>query len=133
MFRFLFNFQRVFDAQSKNSYKILDQNDRCVSTKKKDLEEMLDRLNVQVENPVCIMDQENSKEFIKGNERDKYRFFKKATDLERVVTSIQESKSDLESMTAIFTSSYSKLRGVGEDAEKVRAAVKFLWHCVSLL
>jgi hypothetical protein len=125
MFRFLFNFQRVFDAQSKNSYKILDQNDRCVSTKKKDLEEMLDRLNVQVENPVCIMDQENSKEFIKGNERDKYRFFKKATDLERVVTSIQESQSDLERMSAIFTSSYGKLRGVGEDAEKVRAAVKF--------
>lgn len=80
---------------------------------------MLDRLNVQVENPVCIMDQENSKEFIKGNERDKYRFFKKATDLERVVTGIQESKSDLESMSAIFNASYSKLRGVAEDAEKV--------------
>jgi hypothetical protein len=111
--------QRTFDASGKNSYKLLDENDKCVSTKKKDLEEMLDRLNVQVENPVCIMDQENSKEFIKGNEKDKYRFFKKATDLERVVTGIQESKTDLESMKGTFDASYKKLRGVAEDAEKV--------------
>jgi len=45
-----------------------------ISNKKKDLELMLDKLNIQVDNPVCIMDQENSKEFIKGSDKDKYKY-----------------------------------------------------------
>ena len=40
--------QRTFDASGKNSYKLLGESGRVVSTKKKDLEAMLDRLNVQV-------------------------------------------------------------------------------------
>jgi hypothetical protein len=66
-------FKRIFD-HTKNSFKLYDEKMRCISTKRKDLDDMLDRLNVQVDNPVCIMDQENSKEFIKGSEKDKYRY-----------------------------------------------------------
>ncbi len=38
----------------------------------------------QVDNPVAVMDQENSKQFIKGSEREKYAFFKKATELKKI-------------------------------------------------
>jgi hypothetical protein len=64
--------QRVFDARS-NSYKLLAEDGRVVSRQKRDLDLILDKFNIQVDNPVCIMDQENSKEFIKGSEKDKYR------------------------------------------------------------
>jgi chromosome segregation ATPase len=40
--------------------------------------------NIQVENPVSILDQEESKKFLCGKPEDKYRFFMKATDLERM-------------------------------------------------
>lgn len=38
-------------------------------------------LSGQVDNPVAVMDQENSKKFLQGSETDKYRFFEKATEL----------------------------------------------------
>ncbi|CAN0514043.1 unnamed protein product, partial [Scytosiphon promiscuus] len=38
----------------------------------------------QVDNPCSLLDQENSKKFLQGSERDKYAFFMRATDLDRI-------------------------------------------------
>lgn len=43
-------------------------------------------VGVQVDNPCAVLDQENSKKFLQGSEKDKYAFFMKATDLDRVLT-----------------------------------------------
>ena len=40
--------------------------------------------NIQVENPVSVLDQEEAKKFLMGKDSDKYNFFMKATELERV-------------------------------------------------
>jgi DNA repair exonuclease SbcCD ATPase subunit len=40
--------------------------------------------NIQVENPVAVLDQEEAKKFLTGKAEDKYNFFMTATDLERV-------------------------------------------------
>jgi structural maintenance of chromosomes protein 6 len=37
-----------------------------------------------VENPVAVLDQEEAKKFLMGKAEDKYNFFMKATELERV-------------------------------------------------
>jgi chromosome segregation ATPase len=42
------------------------------------------RRNIQVENPVAVLDQEEAKKFLTGKPEDKYNFFMKATELERV-------------------------------------------------
>ena len=60
--------------------------DMQVKSKAKDeLIRMLDVLNIQVDNPCAVLDQENSKNFLQGSERDKYAFFMKATDLDRIL------------------------------------------------
>ena len=38
-----------------------------------------------MDNPCAVLDQENSKKFLQGSESDKYAFFMKATDLDRVL------------------------------------------------
>ena len=55
------------------------------SKAKDELNRMLDVLNIQVDNPCAVLDQENSKKFLQGSERDKYAFFMKATDLDRIL------------------------------------------------
>ncbi|CAM9901328.1 unnamed protein product, partial [Hapterophycus canaliculatus] len=55
------------------------------SRDKGELARMLDTLNIQVDNPCAVLDQENSKKFLQGSERDKYAFFMKATDLDRIL------------------------------------------------
>jgi structural maintenance of chromosomes protein 6 len=91
-----------------NGYKLYDADMKEISRDKKDLNEMLDVLyvfvscicypclflflcmlsilcsNIQVENPVAVLDQEESKKFLTGKAEDKYAFFMKATDLERI-------------------------------------------------
>jgi chromosome segregation ATPase len=67
-----------------NGYRLLDQNGKEQSRRKADLDAMLDQLNIQVENPVAVLDQEEAKKFLTGKSEDKYAFFIKATELERL-------------------------------------------------
>ena len=67
-----------------NGYKLFSVDDIEQSRSKKDLNEMLDKLNIQVDNPVAILDQEEAKKFLTGKAEDKYKFFMKATELERL-------------------------------------------------
>jgi len=67
-----------------NGYKLIDQWGKEQSRSKKDLDALLDQLNIQVENPVAVLDQEEAKKFLCGKAEDKYHFFTKATELERL-------------------------------------------------
>ncbi|XP_054425439.1 structural maintenance of chromosomes protein 6 isoform X2 [Pteronotus mesoamericanus] len=56
-----------------------------VSAKKEELIAILDHFNIQVDNPVSVLTQEMSKQFLQSkNEGDKYKFFMKATQLEQM-------------------------------------------------
>ena len=67
-----------------NGYKLFSADNIEQSRSKKDLNEMLDKLNIQVDNPVAILDQEEAKKFLTGKAEQKYKFFMKATELERL-------------------------------------------------
>lgn len=69
---------------SGGSYKLLDHKLVVRSNRKKDLDNLLDQLNIQVENPVAVLDQEEAKKFLTGKPEDKYAFYAKATELERL-------------------------------------------------
>ncbi|XP_057199354.1 structural maintenance of chromosomes protein 6 isoform X2 [Triplophysa rosa] len=65
--------------------KIKNKSGLVVSTKKEELTAILDHFNIQVDNPVSILNQEMSKQFLHSkNETDKYKFFMKATLLEQM-------------------------------------------------
>eukprot|EP00571_Detonula_confervacea_P004119 CAMPEP_0172311834 /NCGR_PEP_ID=MMETSP1058-20130122/15802_1 /TAXON_ID=83371 /ORGANISM="Detonula confervacea, Strain CCMP 353" /LENGTH=1228 /DNA_ID=CAMNT_0013025129 /DNA_START=30 /DNA_END=3716 /DNA_ORIENTATION=+ len=78
--------ERIISMRSGgfNGYKLLDADMKEKSRAKKDLDAMLDQLNIQVENPVAVLDQEEAKKFLTGKAEDKYAFFTKATELERL-------------------------------------------------
>ena len=81
-----------------NGYKLLDQDGKERSRSKDDLVKLLDHLNITVDNPVSILDQEDAKKFITGKSQDKYNFFLKATDLERLDNSYAQTINDIEEM-----------------------------------
>ena len=51
--------------------------------------------NIQVENPVAILDQEEAKKFLTGKAEDKYKFFMKACELERLDQAYAKTADDL--------------------------------------
>ncbi|XP_062388372.1 structural maintenance of chromosomes protein 6-like [Sardina pilchardus] len=67
------------------TYKLRSQTGQVVSSRKDELLLILDRFNIQVDNPVSILTQEMSKHFLHSKgEGDKYKFFMKATQLEQM-------------------------------------------------
>ncbi|XP_072545405.1 structural maintenance of chromosomes protein 6 isoform X2 [Salminus brasiliensis] len=65
--------------------KIKNRAGHIISTKKEELTAILDHFNIQVDNPVSILNQEMSKQFLHSkSEADKYKFFMKATLLEQM-------------------------------------------------
>eukprot|EP00934_Nitzschia_sp_Nitz4_P001332 Nitzschia sp. Nitz4//scaffold133_size116822//74277//77815//NITZ4_003812-RA/size116822-snap-gene-0.17-mRNA-1//-1//CDS//3329535411//1332//frame0 len=88
--------ERTIAAKSGfNGYKLYDANMQEKSRSKKDLDDFLDKVNVQVENPVAILDQEEAKKFLTGKAEDKYNFFMKATELERIDRTIATTMDKL--------------------------------------
>ncbi|NWI80438.1 SMC6 protein, partial [Dryoscopus gambensis] len=65
--------------------KLKSKSGTVISSKKEELIGILDHFNIQVDNPVSVLTQEMSKQFLQTkNEGDKYKFFMKATQLEQM-------------------------------------------------
>ncbi|XP_060042570.1 structural maintenance of chromosomes protein 6 isoform X2 [Erinaceus europaeus] len=77
--------QQHISMDGSRSYKLKSESGSVVSTKKEELVAILDHFNIQVDNPVSVLTQEMSKQFLQSkNEGDKYKFFMKATQLEQM-------------------------------------------------
>ncbi|NWH94312.1 SMC6 protein, partial [Aegithalos caudatus] len=76
--------QRI-NQDGSRTYKLRSKSGDVISSKKEELIGILDHFNIQVDNPVSILTQEMSKQFLQTkNEGDKYKFFMKATQLEQM-------------------------------------------------
>ncbi|XP_006880787.1 PREDICTED: structural maintenance of chromosomes protein 6 [Elephantulus edwardii] len=77
--------QQHITMDGSRSYKLKSETGTVVSNKKEELIAILDHFNIQVDNPVSVLTQEMSKQFLQSkNEGDKYKFFMKATQLEQM-------------------------------------------------
>lgn len=52
--------------------------------------------NIYVDNPCCVLTQEESKKFIQGHEKEKYEFFLKVVCLRFVYTSLSVENRPLD-------------------------------------
>ncbi|XP_064486253.1 structural maintenance of chromosomes protein 6-like [Ornithodoros turicata] len=77
--------QRRVNHAGASNYKIKAADGTLVSSKREELTSVLDHFNVQIDNPVMILNQETSRSFLQSKSpRDKYCFFMKATQLEKL-------------------------------------------------
>ncbi|XP_063764791.1 structural maintenance of chromosomes protein 6 isoform X2 [Eleginops maclovinus] len=76
--------RRIFTDGSRTC-KLKSQTGQLISNKKEELTSILDHFNIQLDNPVSILNQEMSKQFLHSkSESDKYKFFMKATLLDQM-------------------------------------------------
>jgi chromosome segregation ATPase len=77
--------ERTINASGASSYKLKSAAGKLVADRKEQLDSMIRYFNIQVDNPICVLNQEVSRNFLNTkNSRDKYTFFMKATLLEDV-------------------------------------------------
>ena len=66
-----------------------------MSTKKEELVAVLEHCSIQIDNPVSILSQDTSRNFLqKSSPSDKYKLFMKATQLEQIVADYEKASED---------------------------------------
>lgn len=112
--------RRIAYSGGYNGYKLRDHQGNEVSRSKKDLDEILDTLNIQVENPVAVLDQEEAKKFITGKAQDKYNFFMKATELERLDVTYRRIVEAIQEMSASNERARATLQAESDHVAKLK-------------
>mmetsp|Transcript_11008 Transcript_11008/g.16946 ORF Transcript_11008/g.16946 Transcript_11008/m.16946 type:complete len:1170 (-) Transcript_11008:71-3580(-) len=118
--------ERTLSRNGSGTYKLKNaETNKTVSTCRKDLSSLLDQLNIQVENPVAVLDQEEAKKFLTGKASDKYSFFTKATDLDRldrtyagVADSIDELETNKDRVEKSMTTAVDTVKRLKAEVEQ---------------
>lgn len=75
--------QRHFTAAGSSSYKVRSETGEIISKSAKEVQNITSYFNIQVENPVCILNQDMARNFLStSNPQHKYHLFVRATMLD---------------------------------------------------
>jgi chromosome segregation ATPase len=101
---------RRIDKYAASSYKIKSASGKTVSTTYKELKQMLDQFNMQIDNPTTVMTQDVSREFLANSSASKkYQFFEKATQLEKMTDEYGKAGKVKWSFETALKTKYTKL------------------------
>jgi chromosome segregation ATPase len=119
--------ERHFNRSGTSGFKLKDENGRIVSTKKAELEDILDAFSMQIDNPMNVLTQDMARQFLNhSTPKDKYKFFLQGTQLENLSRDYTQIESSLELMNTraeVAKTDISGLRKRMEDlAGKARRA-----------
>ncbi|KAF8690848.1 hypothetical protein HU200_041247 [Digitaria exilis] len=116
-------------TESSSSTVLKDQHGRKVAHRKDDLIEIIEHFNIDVENPCVIMSQDKSREFLhSGNDRDKFKFFFKATLLQQVNDMLGSIREKLTSADAIVEELENSIGTVLKDLDDIQRKIKNMEH-----
>jgi chromosome segregation ATPase len=121
--------ERVFSRTGSSGFKIKNEHGKLISTKKSDLEDILDALALQMDNPMNVLTQDMARQFLNSsNAGEKYKFFYQGTHLEQLDSDyriLQESLElnnqqghNLEASAADATAKYSEAEKKAALAER---------------
>lgn len=93
--------ERHFNLAGSSGFKLRDENDKIVTTKKAELEDILDAFSMQIDNPMNVLTQDMARQFLNhSTPKDKYKFFLAGTQLETLHRDYQQIESSLELMNS---------------------------------
>lgn len=77
--------ERHFSRSGASGFKIKSAEKRVISTRKADLEDIVDFFALQLDNPMNVLTQDMARQFLShSNGSDKYKFFVKGVQLEQL-------------------------------------------------
>lgn len=101
--------ERRISRNSGGGYHILDSKGVEITKQKGELEKILRNFNILVDNPCCILTQEESKKFVHGKSDAKYEFFLKATGLYQLKENLLEVHQAIEEAKEIAATQNQKI------------------------
>lgn len=114
--------ERHFSRGGASGFKIKNAEDKIITTKKGDLDDILDYFAFQLDNPINVLTQDMARQFLSNSTAaDKYKFFIKGTQLETLDADYKVLEEHLDGIEAKLRSrqeDIDMLRRKAEEAEK---------------
>ncbi|XP_076300336.1 structural maintenance of chromosomes 6 [Lasioglossum baleicum] len=105
---------------SSSSYKIKNWRGEVISTKRNELDNILQAMNIQIDNPISILNQDISRTFLVSSKpEEKYELFMKATMLDVIGGNYREAQ-------VICENEYTKLQQYNEILSEARNEIERL-------
>ncbi|XP_041764180.1 structural maintenance of chromosomes protein 6 [Anopheles merus] len=83
--------ERTLNASGGGSYKLKNEHGQTVSTSRAELQKILLAFNIQVDNPICVLNQDLARSLLKDSDESKqYTFFSKATQIDTIKQKLNE-------------------------------------------
>ncbi|GAA6008829.1 hypothetical protein JCM11491_003798 [Sporobolomyces phaffii] len=91
--------ERTIHRTGSGGYKLKNEDGKTVDTKKATLDSILDHFNLQVDNPMTVLTQDQSRQFLaKASAKDKYNFFLRGTQLAQLTEEYEQIRANTETM-----------------------------------
>ncbi|GME22107.1 DNA repair protein [Neofusicoccum parvum] len=121
--------ERHFNKNGASGFKIKNVKEKVVSTKKTDLEDIIDAFQLQMDNPMNVLSQDMARQFLNhSTPADKFKFFLEGTQiaaLDRDYRVLEEYLHEIEDKRATKAQDKQMLGKKRDEAqEKVRALGK---------
>ncbi|CAM6106305.1 unnamed protein product [Calypogeia fissa] len=114
-------------VESGGSFCLKDSQGRKVGTKKDDVLEVVEHFNIEVENPCVVMTQDKSREFLHGgSDKEKFKFFFKATLLQHVSELLTEWEGKLSTAEVIVNDLFAELQPSKDELKQIEEQLKSL-------
>ncbi|WEW60377.1 Structural maintenance of chromosomes protein 6 [Emydomyces testavorans] len=112
--------ERHFSRSGTSGFRIKNSSGRVVSTKRSDLDSIIDYFALQIDNPMNVLSQDMARQFLStSSPAEKYRFFVKGVQLEQLDQDyhlINESIDQLSSKLEVYSEELKALAAKKENA-----------------
>ncbi|KAJ9678693.1 hypothetical protein PVL29_020777 [Vitis rotundifolia] len=114
---------------STSSTVLKDHQGKRVANRKEDLHELVEHFNIDVENPCVIMSQDKSREFLhSGNDKDKFKFFFKATLLQQVNDLLVNIGTRLDSANTLVEELEKSIEPILKELNELQVKIRNMEH-----
>ncbi|RAL37243.1 hypothetical protein DM860_004165 [Cuscuta australis] len=116
-------------SESASSIILKNHQGKKVASRREDLFELVEHFNIDVENPCVIMSQDKSREFLhSGNDRDKFKFFFKATLLQQVEDLLKGIETHIGNADSLIDELEKLISPILRELQELQAKIKSMEH-----
>eukprot|EP01102_Stenamoeba_stenopodia_P023199 TRINITY_DN9919_c0_g2_i3.p1 TRINITY_DN9919_c0_g2~~TRINITY_DN9919_c0_g2_i3.p1 ORF type:complete len:1137 (+),score=245.74 TRINITY_DN9919_c0_g2_i3:152-3562(+) len=110
--------ERQLSKDGRNAYLLKNHQNKIVSKKRADLQELMEHFYIHIDNPCEILMQDTSRQFlVKDSPKDKYHFFLTGTVLYQLEQELEKIKDLLPMFSSVIA---SKEKGIPDSERRVK-------------
>ncbi|XP_023020783.2 structural maintenance of chromosomes 6 [Leptinotarsa decemlineata] len=127
------NIVRNLSSSGGGSYRIRSENGEVISTQAKEVQYITSSLNIQVDNPICILNQDTSRNFLSSNDpKNKFTLFMKATKLDTLEAEYKKVQGNKRDSIKIMEEKAENFKKLQDEIKRLKRKIENHKSIISL-